>query len=428
MDPAAFPWDPAVGDAFNCRERVLSDRIGSDAAGWLSAGRPRREAFRVALRLLARQGVASMHAALVDLAEAHLDQASRHGEAVAADYTYLQPAQPSTVGHLVLAWAEPVLRDVDRLARAHADVDLSVAGAGGTAGSAWPISRERLADLLGCDGIVSHTRDAMWQTDGYLSLLSHVAIALTNQSQWAQDLEILASQEFAIVSLADRHSRASALMPQKRNPYALAVIRESAAAAAGDVARMYTTLHTGSARTDHFHGLNGLLPRRMAHAAATTGLAAAVARDLTIDADRWGEAARRGFTVAADVADLLARDHGLDYRTAHTVVGRAVRERVASGEDLAEMTSDELSAAAEEITGRPLDIAAEALGAALDPAACVQARPQTGSSARDEVARMIRSGSERIAASRRWHAASAARVAEAERALRARAASIASGG
>ena len=407
---------------------MLAERIGSDAAGWLSAGRPRREAFRVALRLLAREAVLGFHDALADLVDAHLSQAARHADALAADYTYLQPAQPSTVGHLVLAWAAPVQRDIRRVTAAHADLDLSVAGAGGTAGSAWPLDRGRLAELLGCAGLVEHTRDAMWQADGYLSLLSDVGIAMATQSQWAQDLEILASQEFAVVRLSDRHSRASALMPQKRNPYALSVIRESAAAAAGDLARMHTTLHTGSARTDHFHGLNGLLPRRLGHATATTALSAAVAAALEIDAPRWGAAAHRGFTAAADVADLLARDHGIDYRTAHTVVGRAVRARDDAGEDPAGLTSEDLARAAEEIIRAPLDVPADALAAALDPAACAANRSQRGGSAPAEVERMIGDARQRVRAAREWSAAAAARAAEAEARLRARAAEIVGAG
>lgn len=424
-DPETFPWDPVAGDAFNSRERVLSERIGPDAAGWLSAGRPRREAFRVALRLLARDGARELHVALCDLAAALTDLAERHATDVAADYTYLQPAQPSTIGHLVLAWAEPVLRDADRLAAAHDWLDTSVAGAGGSAGSAWPISRERLAELLGCAAVVPHARDAMWQTDGYVSLLSDISIALTHQSQWAQDLEILASQEFAVARLADRHSRASALMPQKRNPYALAVIREGAGAAVGDLTRMLTTLHTGSARTDHFHGLNGLMPRRLTQATAVTALSAAVAGGLELDADRWGAAAYDGFTTAADVADLLAREYHLDYRTAHTVVGRAVRARADIGLSPSEVTVDDLAAAAEDVTGEALAVAVEDLDRALDPAACAAARQQTGSSAPAQVASLIDASRSRTADHRQWNLAAAKRTEDALAELRARATSIA---
>src|ERR687888_55078 len=179
-----FPWDPSLGDAFNAREAELERRVGRAAAGWLSAGRPRREAFRVALRLTARAGTLELHDALVDQAAALVRHARATGTALATDYTYLQPAQPTTVGHLLLAYSYPALRDADR-------------------------ARASLAAL---------------------------AIAATHQSQLGQDFEIYASQEFGLVELADAHSRASALMPQKKNPYSLAAIRTQAGQAAGDVA------------------------------------------------------------------------------------------------------------------------------------------------------------------------------------------------
>src|SRR5215210_2479014 len=203
-----FPWDPALGDAFNAREAELERRVGRAAAGWLSAGRPRREAFRVALRLTARAGVRELQDALVDQAAALVRHARATRSALATDYTYLQPAQPTTVGHLLLAYAYPALRDADRARASHAALGASVAGAGGSAGSRWALDRHRLADLLGSEGLVEHTKDAAWQADVYLELLATLAIAATHQSQLGQDLEIYASQEFGLVELADAHSRA----------------------------------------------------------------------------------------------------------------------------------------------------------------------------------------------------------------------------
>ena len=350
-----------------------------------------------------------------------VDQAERHADDLAADYTYLQPAQPTTVGHLLLAYAYPALRDAARLWDAHAWLDLSVAGVGGSAGSRWPLDRARLAELLGCAGVVSHTKDAMWQTDGYVTLISAIATAATHGSQLGQDLEILASQEFAAVELADRHSRASALMPQKRNPYALAVIRTQAGIAAGDLTAALVTLHTGSARTDHFHLLNGSVPRLLDEAIAVTRLAAEVVAGLTIAVDRWQRAARKGFTAAADVADVLAVEAGLDYRSAHHVVGRAVRELVEEGLDPSALTPERLSAAAQTTLGRPAAISPEALADALDPAACVAARLQTGSATPHEVAAMIAECRGLIATARGLSAAAREREAEALANLRERA-------
>jgi argininosuccinate lyase len=409
IPPEEFPWRPELGDAFNSREALLNERVGKRAAGWLSAGRPRREAFRVALRLVARDGARALHDATLDLAEAMLAHAARLPHDLAADYTYLQPAQPTTVGHLLLSYVQPFLRDAERLRELHAGLDLNVAGAGGSAGSRWPLDRERLGELLGCTGQVAHVRDAMWQTDPYLELLAAVAIGAGHQSQMAQDFEILASQEFGVISLADRHSRASALMPQKRNPYALAVIREAAGAATGDLAGTLTTLHTGSARTDHFHALNGVVPRRLEQARATTILAARVVAGMDIDAGRMARAARRGFTVAADVADLLAQSTELDYRSAHTVVGRAVRRRAERGLPLEEITGEEIADAARE-AGLPVRLEAEALAAALDPLACAHGRLQQGSSAPHEVDLLIAEAQSAIGAGREWSSAAENRV------------------
>src|SRR3954468_4554728 len=197
-----FPWDPALGDAFNAREAELMRRVGRAAAGWLSAGRPRREAFRVALRLTARAGARELHDALVLRVVALARHARATRSALATDYTYLQPAQPTTVGHLLLAYAYPTLRDADRVRASYTALGASVAGAGGSAGSRWALDRTRLAELLGCDSLVEHAKDAAWQADVYVELLAALAIAATHQSQLGQDFEIYASQEFGLVELA----------------------------------------------------------------------------------------------------------------------------------------------------------------------------------------------------------------------------------
>jgi argininosuccinate lyase len=214
-------------------------------------------------------------------------------------------------------------------------------------------------------------------------------------------------------------------MPQKRNPYALAVVRTQAGIAAGELAGMLVALHTGSARTDHFHLLNGSVPRALEEGIAVARLAAEVVGGMTIDAARWERAAREGFTAAADVADVLAVEAGLDYRTAHHVVGRAVRDLVEEGLPPDALTSERLSAAAEASVGRPVEISAEALAGALDPAACVAARLQTGSAAPAEVAAMIADCRTRIATARAVSAAARERATAAEDALRARARDLA---
>jgi len=420
-----FPWDPALGDAFNSREHQLKERAGKVAAGWLSAGRPRREAFRVGLRLVARDAARDLHDACIDLAAALTRLADRHATDLAADYTYLQPAQPTRLGHLILAYAYPVLRDAERLRAIHAELDMSVAGAGGSAGSRWPLDRTRLAELLGASGVVPHVKDAMWQWDPYVDLLAAAATTATHQSELGQDLEILASQEFGIATLADEHSRASALMPQKKNPYALAVVRATAGTVAGDLPGSLVALHTGSARTDHFHVLNTVVPRAMEEVVASTRLMAAVVDGMTLDATRAGEAARRGFITAADLSDVLAQDAGLDYRTAHHVVGRAVKMLVDAGQDESALTPALLAEAAKASDGIDLVVDEALIAKALDPDDAADTRLQQGSSAPGETEAMVAGCEVAVEEARGWSAREAERATRAHGALRARARELA---
>ncbi len=416
-----FPWDSSLGDAFNAREAELERRVGRAAAGWLSAGRPRREAFRVALRLTARAGVLELHDALVEQASALVRHAAATRDALATDYTYLQPAQPTTVGHLLLAYAYPALRDAERARASHAALNTSVAGAGGSAGSRWSIDRARLAELLGCDGIIEHTKDAAWQADVYVELLASLAIAATHQAQLGQDFEIYASQEFGLIELSDAHSRASALMPQKKNPYALAAIRTQAGQASGDVASALATLHTGSARTDHFHLLNGTVPRALDEAVAIARLTASVLDGLELDTERFAQIARESFVTAADVADVLALTGDVDYRSAHTIVGRAIRELIDAGEPSSRLTAAGLAAAAVAAIGRPVEVDEAVLRDALDPAACAAARRQTGSSSEPAMEEMLLGIRATLTDHESWSEAAYEREAAAERALLARA-------
>jgi argininosuccinate lyase len=419
--PDAFPWDPERGDAFNSREHELRRRVGPAASGWLTAGRPRREAFRVALRLVARAQTLQLHDALLDVAGALADQAERHAEHLAADYTYLQPAQPTTVGHLLVGYAQPLVRDAARLRSVHAWLDASVAGVGGSAGSRWAIDRARLAELLGCEAVARHTKDAMWAADGYAELAAAVAIALSGLSQLAQDFEILCSREFGAIELSDAHSRQSDLMPQKKNPYALAVIRAAAAEAAGAMTTILTALHTGSARTDHYQVLNGGIPNLLDTGIATARLAAGVVAGMQINTERMAQAARDGFTVAADVADVVAVEAGLDYRTAHTVVGRAVRALAETDRPPDDLTAELLRTTAREVLGQDVTITDAAIEGALDPAACVLAHPQTGAATPAEVAGMVEDVRAAAADGQAWSSASRRRAELATERLRARA-------
>ncbi|MDF3048886.1 MAG: argininosuccinate lyase [Pseudonocardia sp.] len=393
---AEFGYDPAYGEVYNCRERRFAARIGHDA-GWLHAGRPRREAVRIALRLRVRRHLADLVAAAAEFALSAARTAERHAETVMAEQTYLQHAQPSTFGHYLLGTVYPVLRDAARLTADLDWVNRSPAGAGGVNGSPLTGDRGRTAALLGFDDVIEHTRDAMWQADGFTSAVVTAASLVTTLAKLAEDLEIWSSAEFGYVSLAAEHTRSSVLMPQKRNPYALTMVRGEAGVLIGRATGMLALAKSPSARSDNLIFAYGEVPRALDLATRATRLMAGVVGGLTVDAERMYAAVESGFAQAADLAEHLMVSTGLDYRSAYDLVGACVRRAAAAGLRGVDITGAMLDEAAADLVaadpGRPaFPVLRETdLSAVLDPRVIVQTRTSRGGAAPDVVREMAKS-------------------------------------
>jgi argininosuccinate lyase len=313
---AEIDVDPRYGDLANVRERELELRIGG-AAGWLNAGRPRREAGRIAFRIALRTRVLELAEAVTRFAAALIEVAARERDTLMPDYTYLQAAQPTTAGHWLLSFAYPALRDAERLRGDFEYVNRSPAGTGGVNGSRFNLDRERLAELLGFSRPIEHTRDANWQTDGFADLTSHAAIAATGASRFAEDVELYGSDEFALLRIGDELCRASALMPQKRNPYALVVLRGGAGTLIGRATGVLATQRTPSGRTDNLLYAYGEVAGAVDLAARLLRLAAAVAESLAFDAERAERVLRESGAMATDAAEAISLETGRDYRSAY---------------------------------------------------------------------------------------------------------------
>ncbi|MBW3603034.1 MAG: argininosuccinate lyase [Actinobacteria bacterium] len=401
MPAGDFPFDPVYGDAYNSRERWLQPRVGR-AAGWLAAGRPRREAGRIAFRIALRGRVVALAAAVARLGGALTEGADRHAGALMADYTYLQAAQATTFGHYLLSFTYPTLRDGRRLREAHAWVNRSPGGAGGVAGSRLPVDRARVAALLGFDGHIEHTRDAMWQTDGLVALLTAASLAVVNASRLAEDLEIYASDEFGLVGIGDAFCRASVLMPQKRNPYALSVIRGGAGTLTGRVAGLLATQRTPSARTDNLLYAYGEVTGAVDMATRLVDLAAAVTESLEPDTARMARAAGRGFTQATDLAEALCQATGRDYRSCYLVVSRAVALATERGLGPEALDAGAIERAARQVLGEALSVPDDVVAGALDPRVALETRTVPGGAAAEPMAAMVRECRQGVADLRSW--------------------------
>jgi argininosuccinate lyase len=413
--PSDFIPTPESGDLYTNREAWLAAR--TTAVGWLGAGRARRESTTTGYRITVRSYLLTFAGALLKAGTALIERADEYRSTLMADYTYLQPAQPTTFGHYLLGFDYPLLRDLERLQALYIRTNQSPAGCGSVNGSRLPQDRKRLAELLGFDGLAQHARDAMWQPDGPIETMSVVVAALVNLDRLAEDLQIFATAEFDLVELAEGYSRASVIMPQKKNPYALAYVRGATNELIGMLTSVATLGRTPSGQVDNRVFIYGDVPRALETATGVATLMGGVFTGMRFNAPVAAARLANGFATATDLAEIITLETGLDFRTAHRIVGRLVREATQTNRTMRDLTTADLDAAAQVILNRPLHLAEAAFVQAIDPAAAVAARQGIGGVAPEPLSAMLTECRATLNTCTSWHIEAAARATAAEEAL-----------
>lgn len=379
-------WDPVVGDVYNNREALLRDDIG-EIAGWLSTGRARREATTVAWLLVVRERHLSAAGSAATLLRSLVELATAHRDSLMTDYTYLQHAQPTTLGHYLLSHAYPVARDADRLLAGLEEVDASPAGSGSVNGSRFPIDRQLLATLLGFPRTRDHTRDAMWPSDVAVRPGQAVTAAAVSLDRLVAELLLFATREFGFVELADRHTRTSVIMPQKKNPYALTQVRGLVRELVATAGAVTLTQLTPTGQPDNRTTAYEQVPRMLGRLGDAHLLVSEVVDGLAVDVDALRRSAADDFTASTDLCDLMTVELGLTNRVAHRIVGRAVRSAVDDG--VGTIDRARLVDAGTTLGVDLTALDADAVAACNDPAALVALRRTTGGAAPEPMDAML---------------------------------------
>jgi argininosuccinate lyase len=351
--------------------------------------------------LAIRDRIEQLAFATSNLVDALCNRADELADAAWADVTYLQLAQPSTFGHYLASFAEEMARHLPRLRAAHVWVDTSPAGSGGVAGTRMSLNRSRLAQLLGFTAVGRNTRDTMWTIDGLIDVTAAATHTVITADRLAEDLQIFASAGFGLVTVDASLCRASVLMPQKRNPYALSVIRAGASTIIGRLTGTVATARTPSAATDNWLHSYGEVASSLELATTLVELATVVVQTLVVNREALAASAADQQTAATDVADELVLVGGLDYRTAYRIVGRVIATAISTS---SRMSMAMLEQAALEITGIELPEAAKAidLDSILSVAAIIESRHESGGCSPQSVRAEIASLREVTATERSW--------------------------
>ncbi|MGH9241141.1 MAG: argininosuccinate lyase [Vicinamibacterales bacterium] len=345
-------------DVHSFVERRLIERIG-DAGRRLHTGRSRNEQVSLDLRLYLRRRIPLLQKDLVALVAASADQAERAASALMPSYTHFRRAQPVLVSHFFLSHASALRRDFARLAAASVEADALPLGSGAVAGTSYPVDTARLAQALGFSRVVPNSMDASSDRDFVAAFLYAVSLAMVHLSRLAEDLIIFTSEEHGFFELADASATGSSMMPQKKNPDPLELVRGKTGRAVGRLTGWLVTmkgLPTGYNK-DLQEDKEAVFDAESTLAVSLRAVHAVVSR-LTLNAERSGRAAS-GLLLATDVADYLTT-RGMPFRRAHEVVGAMVRRLVTEGRDFSDLTMGEWREASE-MFGDDAPLAATAL-------------------------------------------------------------------
>ncbi|UOY93189.1 argininosuccinate lyase [Ectobacillus sp. JY-23] len=361
--------------------QVASDEIISN----MHIGRSRNDMGVAMYRMVIRTHILEVQEALLTLADSILEQSYEHATTIIPAYTHTQPAQPTTLGHYLLAIYDVCMRDLKRLQAAFTTINRSPMGAAALATTGFPINRERICELLGFEKLVENSYDAIAGADYLAEAASAMAVCMLNCGRWIQDFLLLATKEFNGIIVADPYVQISSIMPQKRNPVS---IEHARALASGSYAEALAVLHMihntpfGDI-VDTEDDLQPYLYNCFAKAKRVFSLMQAVIRTITINKDVLKERASKHAITITELADEVTRK-GIPFRRAHEMAATVAKACAAQQKELYEFTLTEVNTILAVVS-----LTYEEWDHITSPESFINRRNITGGPALQEIQRML---------------------------------------
>lgn len=384
-----FPFREEFEDIHLNIEKRLTELIGP-AAGRLHTARSRNDQVALDIRLWVREACDRSIGQLQALQKALLGKAETYADALMPGFTHLQPAQPVTFGHHLMAYVEMFGRDASRFTDARSRMNESPLGAAALAGSPFPIDRFATAKALGFDGPTHNSLDSVAARDFALEALADATICAMHLSRLAEEIVIWVTPQFGFIRLSDAFTTGSSIMPQKKNPDAAELVRAKIGRVLGALTGLMVVMkglpltYSKDMQEDKEQIFAGFDALELSLAAM-----AGMVDDLEPNLERMADAAGSGFSTATDLADWLVRETNLPFREAHHVTGSAVRRAEELGVGLADLSLAELQKLDAKIT--------EGVYQVLTPQASAASRMSYGGTAPAKVREQIARWKEKLA-------------------------------
>jgi argininosuccinate lyase len=377
---------PSFEDVHMAIESRLIKAVGENAGGRMHSGRSRNDEVATCIRISARKELLGLMADLLELRSALLDIARDNVDTIMPGFTHLQHAQPTTLAHHMLAHVSALDRDFERLLDAWKFINICPLGSAAFASTGYPLDRDYTAKLLGFDRPMDNSMDGVAARDFILDLTSRLAIIEVDLSRLADELVLWSTSEFGFVELSDTYASTSSIMPQKKNPDVLELVRGRSGTVIGHMVAAFTIVKgLPYSYNSDLQEVTPQLLRAFEITRSSVRIMAGAVQTMTIKKDELARKSTTGFTTATEIADTIVRATGLPFRTAHGIVGRLAR---GSGNP----SLKDVDSASMEMIGKKVStmgLTAKMLAEAKDPATNVERRSILGGPAKTTVRKKI---------------------------------------
>lgn len=317
-------------------EEEVTKTTGDDIGGNLHIAKSRNDQVSTAIRMDLRLFLFDLMASLIEFQDVLIELAEKHIETIIPGYTHLQPAQPVTFAHYILSIIDNLQRDLDRIKELYPRVNMCPMGACAIATTSFPIKREKIAELLGFDDVIENSIDAVSTRDFVLETLSKLTLIAVNLSRIAEDIIIWSSQEFHIIEIPDSFSSTSSIMPQKKNPDPVELLRAKCARVVANYFSAATIMHgVPSGYNLDFQEITPLAWESADSLKSCLNIITQLIPKLKLNKNRANDMLE--ITTATEIANILVRTEKLPFRMAHQAVGKAVRMALAGRMELSDL-------------------------------------------------------------------------------------------
>ena len=334
-------------------ESLLIKRIGIDAGGKMHTARSRNDQVALDIRMKIRDDINIVCQCLLDTIKSLVQLAKKHQETIVPLYTHLQQAQVGLFSHYLLAYADALFRDLDRLYVTYGRVNENPLGAGPIGGTSIQIDRQSTGKMLGLKGIVENSIDATTTRDSAVEYIAAIAILMTNLSRISKDFSIWSTSEFSFLQLSDEFSSPSSVMPQKKNPDILELTRGKTSHLIGNLTSMLSTIQ--GLPSGYSRDLQQINPSIWSASKITISallVMESMLKSVIINKKNMKKAAEDGYLIALDLAEKLVHN-GISFRKSHQIIGRLVKIAHKSGKPISELNKSEIK---NEIKGKEVSL------------------------------------------------------------------------